>query len=240
MPKPILICAKPGDIAIRVITVGDPERATQLAKILTNTRVVNTNRGYITYTGRYNGKQVTIATHGIGGPSASIVFEELAMLGARSMVRLGTAGAMIRGLNRGDIIIPTGAAHPGGSLRSYVPDGVLPPVADIGLTSKLIAGCKSQHLKFKTGLIFSSEAYYNEDPSFLKKWVPMGVIGVDMECATLFTLGAIRRFMAASLLIVSDNLVVKKEKEMLGLQQLKNTVEKAGKLVLNALTVEPA
>ncbi|MGA2876762.1 MAG: nucleoside phosphorylase, partial [Nitrososphaerales archaeon] len=156
------------------------------------------------------------------------------------MVRLGTAGAMIRGLNRGDIIIPTGAAHPGGSLRSYVPDGVLPPVADIGLTSKLIAGCKSQHLKFKTGLIFSSEAYYNEDPSFLKKWVPMGVIGVDMECATLFTLGAIRRFMAASLLIVSDNLVVKKEKEMLGLQQLKNTVEKAGKLVLNALTVEPA
>ncbi|MGA2875290.1 MAG: nucleoside phosphorylase, partial [Nitrososphaerales archaeon] len=74
MPKPILICAKPGDIAIRVITVGDPERATQLAKILTNTRVVNTNRGYITYTGRYNGKQVTIATHGIGGPSASIVF----------------------------------------------------------------------------------------------------------------------------------------------------------------------
>jgi len=240
MPKPILICAKPGDIAIRVITVGDPERATQLAKILTNTRVANTNRGYITYTGRYNGKQVTIATHGIGGPSASIVFEELAMLGARSMVRLGTAGAMIRGLNRGDIIIPTGAAHPGGSLRSYVPDGVLPPVADIGLTSKLIAGCKSQHLKFKTGLIFSSEAYYNEDPSFLKKWVPMGVIGVDMECATLFTLGAIRRFMAASLLIVSDNLVVKKEKEMLGLQQLKNTVEKAGKLVLNALTVEPA
>jgi len=240
MPKPILICAKPRDIAIRVITVGDPERATQLAKILTNTRVVNTNRGYITYTGRYNGKQVTIATHGIGGPSASIVFEELAMLGARSMVRLGTAGAMIRGLNRGDIIIPTGAAHPGGSLRSYVPDGVLPPVADIGLTSKLIAGCKSQHLKFKTGLIFSSEAYYNEDPSFLKKWVPMGVIGVDMECATLFTLGAIRRFMAASLLIVSDNLVVKKEKEMLGLQQLKNTVEKAGKLVLNALTVEPA
>ena len=66
----------------------------------------------------------------------SIVFEELVMLGARSMVRLGTAGAMIRGLNRGDFIIPTGAAHPGGSLRSYVPDGILPPVADIGLTSK--------------------------------------------------------------------------------------------------------
>ena len=44
-----------------------------------------------------------------------------------------------------------------------------------------------------------------------------------MECATLFTLGAIRRFKAASLLIVSDNLVVKEEKEMLGSQQLKNT-----------------
>ncbi len=216
MPKPILICAKRRDIASRVIIVGDPERAAQLSRILKDARVVNTNRGYIAYSGHYNGKLVTIATHGIGGPSASIVFEELVMLGARLMVRLGTAGAMIRELNRGDLIIPTGAAHPGGSLRSYVPDGVLPPVADIGLTSKLIEGCKSQQLKFKTGLVFSSEAFYNEDPSFLKKWVPMGVIGVDMECATLFTLAAIRRFKAASILIVSDNLVAKEQKEMLG------------------------
>ena len=146
---------------------------------------------------------------------------------------------MIKGLNRGDLIIATGAAHPGGSLRSYVSDGILPPVADIGLTSRLIENCRSQKLKFKTGLVFSSDAFYNEDSSFLKKWVSLGVIGVDMECATLFTLASIRKFRAASLLIVSDNLAVKEESEMLGSQQLKRRVEKAGALVLDTLVDEP-
>jgi 5'-methylthioadenosine phosphorylase len=151
-------------------------------------------------------------------------------------VRLGTAGAMIKGLKRGDFIIATGAAHPGGSLRSYVPDGVLPPVADIALTSGLIEVCRTRHTNFKTGLVFSSEAFYGEDSGFLKKWVRLGVIGVDMECATLFTLATIHGFRAAALLIVSDNLVVRQEKEMLGSKQLRNPVERAGKLVLEALT----
>ena len=160
MPDPILICAKRKDIAPRVVTAGDPERTTQLASLLKDARVVNTNRGYITYSGYFNDKPVTIATHGIGGPLCSDSLRRDYGCWVRDLiVRLGTAGSMIRGLSRGDFIIATGAAHPGGSLRSYVPDGILPPVADIGLTSRLIENCRSQKLKFKAGLVFSSEAF---------------------------------------------------------------------------------
>lgn len=238
MPNPILITANRKDIAARVIVAGDPGRTEQIATLLSDARVVNTNRGYLTYSGHYKDTPITIATHGIGGPSSAIVFEELRILGARSLIRLGTTGAMTSDLKRGEFIVPTGAAHSGGSLTEYVSDGVLPPVPNFALSSKLIEACRHQHAKFMEGLVYSTDAFYGENPDFLKKWASRGVIGVDMECATLFTLGLIKKFNTAALLIVSDNLVVKGEGEMFGSRQLRASVEKAGKLVLKVLSSE--
>ncbi len=63
--------------------------------MLVDARLVNDNRGgLITYTGKYNNVDITVATHGIGGaPSAAIVIEELISMGARFIIRLGTTGA---------------------------------------------------------------------------------------------------------------------------------------------------
>jgi 5'-methylthioadenosine phosphorylase len=236
MPKPVHILAKLGDISPLAVAVGDPARAEQLASMLSDARIVNANRGFLAYTGRYRNKGVTIATHGIGGPSASIIFEELYMLGARSIVRLGTCGGLTKDLGIGDFIIPTGAAHPNGSLRTYVTDGVLPPVPDLKLTSRLIEGCESAGAKFRSGVVFSSDAFYQEDPAHLKTWTSRGVIGVEMECATLFTLAALRGFRSASLLILSDSLVRKSESVMVSSEGLRKRVDVGGRIVLDAIT----
>jgi len=95
MPKPLHILAKPEDIAPRVITSGDPARVKQLASYLEDARLVNENRGFLVYTGKYKGVDVTVATHMIGAPSAAIVFEELIMLGAKLIVRFGTCGGFL-------------------------------------------------------------------------------------------------------------------------------------------------
>ena len=236
MPKPVHILAKRSDIAPLVVTVGDPARAEQLAAMLKDSKVVNTNQGFITYTGRYNGERVTVSTHGVGGPSSAIAFEELCMLGARSIVRLGTAGGMVDALGIGDFVIPTGAAYQGGAPSAYIPDGVLPPVPDIGLTAKLIEGCKTEGVNFMSGIVLSTDAFYNESPRLTNEWALRGVIGVEMECATLFTLGIIRRFRAASILIVSDSLARKISGVMVTADKLKVQVEMAGKIVFKALT----
>jgi 5'-methylthioadenosine phosphorylase len=222
-------------VADSVIAVGDPARAEQVAKMLRRAMLVNSNRGLLTFTGSYDGKKVTVATHGLGGPSSAIVFEELRMLGAKAIVRLGTAGAMVEDLRIGDLIIPLGAARPDGSLRMYVPDGELPAVADLGLTARLEEGCRREGLRHRMGLVFSSDAFYGEDKTFVKRWAARGVIGVEMECATLFTLGLLRGFKAASLLIVSDSLVRKGEKEVLPAESLAGFVDGAAKVVLSAL-----
>lgn len=238
MPSPILIRADRKNIAPRVIAAGDPERTEQLASLLKESRIVNTNRGYNTYSGRYNGKSITVATHGIGGPSAAIVFDELHMLGARSIVRLGTAGAMTSQLKRGDLIIPTGAAHPSGSMLSYVSDGVLPCVPDFDLLSRIVAESRIANARYLTGTVFSTDAFYAENPNFVKKWASRGIVGIDMECATLFLLGSLRRFASAAVLIVSDSLVAKDQKEMFGAKELETFVRKAGNIVLNGLTAD--
>jgi len=233
---PAHIKAKPGDVAESVIAVGDPARAEQLAGMLQGAKLVNSNRGLLIFTGRYDGREVTVATHGLGGPSSAIVFEELRLLGAKTIVRLGTVGAMVKDLEIGDLIIPTGAAFSEGSLKMYVPDGELPAVPDIRLTARLADLCRGEGLRHRLGVVFSSDAFYNEDKTFVKRWAARGVVGVEMECATLFTLGLLKGFRAASLLIVSDSLVREGEKEIVPAEGLQPYVISGARAVLRALS----
>ncbi len=233
---PVNMRIRPGDVAEVVITAGDPARVEQVAGLLDEARVVNRVRGFLTYTGKYNGRDISVACHGVGGPSSAIVFEELAMVGARTIVRLGSCGGMVEELNIGDIVIPTAAAYHDGSLRMYIPDGVLPPVPDLDLTYRIVQRFRQERIKHLTGVVFSSDAFYAEDPDFVKKWTSRGVVAVEMECATLFTLGLLRKWRTASVLVVSDSLVKEEQKEMVTAEQLREYVDKAARLLLDVLT----
>ena len=82
---------------------GDPGRALMLAQaLLEEPRMFNHNRGLWGYTGTApDGEPVTIQATGMGGPSAAIVLPELIALGARRAIRVGTCGALARGLELG-------------------------------------------------------------------------------------------------------------------------------------------
>lgn len=233
--EPVHIKAKKEDIAERVIVAGDPARVKQLAELLEDARLVNENRGFLIYTGTYKGVPITVAAHGIGAPSAAIVFEELFMLGAKAMIRLGTCGAMVKGLKIGDFIIATGAAYPhgGATLGMYVPDGCMVAVPDFELTRLLVEEAEKAGEKVYLGPIFSSDAFYAEDPGFANRWGSRGVICVEMECAALFTLGLMRKYKAAAMLIVSDSLV--EPSGFADAKELAPRVEKASGIVFEAL-----
>jgi len=234
---PQLIRASSDDIASRVIIAGDPARVEQLSYFLEGARIVNRNRGLIIYTGKYKGKEVTIATHGIGSPSAAIVIEELIALGAKVIIRLGTCGGMIKELRKGDFVIVTGAAYyyGGGTIGMYVPGACMPTAPHPEVVSALIDEARRHGVKFMIGPVFSSDAFYAEDVEFVDKWVKRGIIAVEMECAVLFSLGWMRGIKTGALLIVSNSLVIEEEKDMATADELRKSVEKAGKIVLDAL-----
>ncbi|MFP3219809.1 MAG: purine-nucleoside phosphorylase [Candidatus Marsarchaeota archaeon] len=232
--EPLHIKLKKGDLAERVLVAGDPERVKQLSTFLEGAVLVNENRGFYVYTGNYGGKRVSIACHGVGGPSAAIVFEELHGYGARAILRLGTAGGLLKGQRYGDLIVPTSAAsNPGGTIGQYVRDICLAPAPAHDFVDTVVSSAKAKGVAFTLGPVFSSDAFYAEDPGFAQRLSSLGFAGVEMECATLFALGQLRGFKAAAVLMVSDNMV--EQTPMLDASQMKAHTERAGRVALDAL-----
>jgi 5'-methylthioadenosine phosphorylase len=233
MPEPQHIKAKKEDIAEKVVVAGDPARVVQLSSILKHSTLVNESRGFLTYTGEYEGERLTVACHGLGAPSAAVVVEELIMLGAKVIVRLGTCGGLLKEMKVGDLVIATSAGYKGGTLDSYFPKEKPTPSPDAGLTRLLVDAARRDGARFYTGPVFSSDAFYAEDSQFVRGLVDGGYVAVEMECATLFGLGALRHVKTASVLLVSNNLA--ETRPLAGAEDLRLHVAKAGKVVLESL-----
>ena len=235
--RPLHLLMKPEDVADRAIIAGDPERVKQLSEYLEKPRLVNENRGFLTYTGKYKGVNVTVATHGIGAPSAAIVIEELIELGAKVVIRLGSCGGMREDMEVGDLIIPIGASYePGGTIWSYAPNSCTAAVPDYEIVSELVKNARKYGIKSYIGPIISSDSFYSEDKNFLKVWKERGMIGVEMECALLFILGRIRGIKTGALLVISDT--IKKREEMATAKDLRPVIEKISKIALDTVVSE--
>jgi len=201
------IIVKPGDIAESVVAVGDPGRATLLSQLLDDPRLVNDNRGLLVYTGEWRGRKITIATHGMGAPSAAIVFEELVKSGARRIVRLGTAGGVGSKVTPGTVVVADSAsALIGGCGLGQYFNGFIPPMSpSIDLTTKLVEKIRELET-VHVGPVFCSDAFYSEDERLAGKLEEMGVIAIEMETAILYALGKARGFEASSVLIVTNRI----------------------------------
>lgn len=233
--EPVHILAEPGDIAEKAIVAGDPGRVDYIAKMLEEARLVSSNRGFKTYTGSYRGEKITIACHGVGGPSSAIVFEELRMLGAKAIVRLGTAGGLLRELIEGAIIVPNIACYYAGSgvISAYMP-GLAPPTApSYDVLELLVQEARDKIGRFWIGPVVSSDAFYAEDEEFVAQWARIGAIAVEMECATIFALGYLRRIKTGAILIITDNLISRRRVKMR--ERINEWVEDAARIVLEAL-----
>ncbi|MEM4528560.1 MAG: purine-nucleoside phosphorylase [Desulfurococcaceae archaeon] len=206
---PIHIKASPSDIASNIIAVGDPERVDLLSQVLLqDAKIVNIHRGFKIVTGYYKDSKITIAAHGIGAPSAAIVFEELYQLGAKRIVRLGTTGSLRKDLRVGDIVVASGAMYPigGCGLAQYIPGLCGASSPHPILTYRIMKTLEELNIEFKYGPVFSSDAFYTEDKDFAEKLSKYGVLSVEMEAAVLFILGWIRGFEAACVLVTSNTL----------------------------------
>lgn len=222
------------DIAERVIIAGDPARVNLLKEFLEEPKLVSSVRSYYVYTGFYKGVPVTIAVHGIGSGSAALVIEELIMLGARVIVRLGTCGALSKELDVGDVVIPSGASYySGGIFYQYLGEPVSQvAVPDFQLFMNLVREMHSSGIKYLVAPIVSCDAFYTEE-GFISKWVKRGAVAVDMETAILYVLGLLRSVKTASVLLVSNSLV--KPTKFLLADELEGFVKRVATGVLEAL-----
>ncbi len=215
--KPIHIKASPEKVSEKIIVVGDPDRTKFITTFLNDVEEVNTHRGFLLYTGKYNGERISVACHGVGAPSAAIVFEELIMLGAKIMIRLGTTGSLIPDLRRGDVVVVSGAGYFTTSpILQLTENVIVPAVPDIEIALELYKFIKQRlsNRKVILGNVISNDMFYVENPELAKRLSKLGFVSIEMECATLFTISKIRGIKSGAILLVSNSLVNPEEYEI--------------------------
>jgi DeoD family purine-nucleoside phosphorylase len=199
-----LRCSKK-DVAQRVLVCGDPGRVTKIAGLMERAKLVNENRGLLVYTGLYNGERVTVATTGMGAPSAAIVLEELAMLGARAVIRVGTTGGIRKDVLLGDLIVPTEAIPLDGATKAYMREGGVPK-ADVDIVDALRKRLEREGLRHHVGPVCTSDTFYLEEERDARKWSSKRVLSFEMECSVIFAIGSLRGYRAGAVLAVTGRI----------------------------------
>jgi uridine phosphorylase len=181
----------PGDIAPVVIVPGDQARVEKIVKRLCNARKVAENRGLITYTGEYEGNEVSVTSTGMGGPSASIAYEELINIGAKVLIRIGSVAGLQEAINEGDIVVPYGCVRDDGASSYYVPPN-FPAVASPDVYYSLINSARNISRRVVTGINWTHSCFYNRDPEYFQSWSRRRVISMEMEASALFVISSLR------------------------------------------------
>jgi purine-nucleoside phosphorylase len=203
------IGAKPGEIAETVLLPGDPRRAKWAAEtFLTDARLVNEVRGMLGYTGTWNGHPVTIHGTGMGMPSLSIYVNELIRdYGARTLIRIGSCGAMQPQVALRDVVLAMTASTISTPSRGVFRELCFAPAADWGLLRAAAAAAGALAARVHVGGIYSSDVFYDERPDLNEQLTRHGVLAVEMEAAELYTLAARHGRRALAALTVSDHLL---------------------------------
>ena len=205
----IHIGAAAGDIAPTVLLPGDPLRARWAAQtFLQSPRLVNEVRGMLGYTGTWNGHPVTIHGTGMGMPSLSIYVNELIRdFGAKTLIRIGSAGGMQPHVRVRDVVLAMTASTLSTPSRGIFRELHAAPCADFTLLSAAHAAALARGIPVHAGPIFSSDTFYDERPDLQAELQRHGTLCVEMETAELYHLAARHGARALSVLTISDHLL---------------------------------
>ena len=202
------IGAQYGDIAETVIMAGDPLRAKLMAeKFLDDAVQFNNVRGMLGFTGTHQGKRVSVMGHGMGMPSIGIyTYELFNFYGVKTIIRVGSAGAIQTDLHVGDLVIAQGACTNSNYAAQYELPGTYAPIGDFQLLRKAAESCDRMGYTYKVGNVLSSDVFYNEN-AHNDKWSAMGVLAVEMEIAALYMNAARSGNRALAICTVSDHII---------------------------------
>lgn len=197
-----------------------------LAQVLLEApRMFNHHRGLWGYTGTAaDGGLLTIQATGMGGPSAVIVLEELIALGARQVIRVGTCGALVPGLDLGSLVVASEAICADGTSRAL---GAGPRSRADGAITRALEGAAPDA---RVGAVISVDLFYDADLGGVED-----ALAVEMEAAALFAVGAREGVAAGCVLVVTDTFDERGARERIEDHDLQQAAEAMGHAAVGAL-----
>ncbi|GAB1623750.1 MULTISPECIES: uridine phosphorylase [Agarivorans] len=230
--------------ATLAIIPGDPQRVERIASLLEEPEFLASQREFTSYLGKLDGTPVVVCSTGIGGPSTSIAVEELAQLGIRTFLRVGTTGAIQPHINVGDVIVTTASVRLDGASSHFAPMQ-FPAVADFSCMQALNSAALDAKATCHVGVTASSDTFYPGQERYdtvsgrvvkafqgsMEEWQAMGVLNFEMESATLFTMCASQGLKAGC---VAGVIVNRTQQEIPDESLMKNTEHQAVNIVVEA------
>ncbi len=212
--------------AADALLVGDPGRALLLAQeLLAEPKMSNHARGLWGYTGETPaGRPLTIQSTGIGGPSAALVLGDLAELGVRHAVRVGTATGFAPHCRLGELLAVGAALAMGGSAEPHgaaAGERVLPDPALSARLEEQLAG------EGRTATVASFDAHPGAQAP------PPGADAADMQTAPLLARARSLEIEVAALLIVAE---IADGEKRLDKDALEQAEKRAGRIAAGSLS----
>ena len=188
---------------------GDPLRSKFIAEnFLDDARLVNNVRGVQGYTGKYEGKPVTVMASGMGMPSIGIYSYELYnFFGVENIIRIGSTGSINEDVKVRDIVFALGASTNSNYARQFELPGVFAPIADFGLLKKAVDNAEMLGASYHVGNVLSSDTFYDAQDDANDRWIKMGVLCIEMETAALYMNAAKAHKKALGMFTVSDHIL---------------------------------
>ncbi|MGW1816465.1 nucleoside phosphorylase [Streptomyces sp. NPDC002125] len=193
------------------LVVGDPARAAAVADLLEDAKEVAYHREYRTFTGTWKGLPVVVASHGVGGPGAILLFQELADAGVRTFIRFGTAGAMRRGIGDGDLVIAEAAVRDDGVTQQLLP-AEYPAVSAPEAVLALQRAAETAGAPYHRGIVWTRAAFQpGLIPLPTAAYEKAGLAAIEMELSALYVAASLRGLVAGGVLVIdgvnADDLV---------------------------------
>ena len=209
----IHIAAEKGQIAPRVLFPGDPLRAKWIAETYLSDVICYTEiRNMFGFTGTYKGERISVQGSGMGQASASIYANELfAEYDVRTLIRVGTCGALTEDVRVRDVIVAMSASTDSQMNRLRFHGIDYAPTADYQLLRAAVDAAEAAGLNVHVGQVFSGDLFYNDRPDLVSRTAEYGVLGIEMEASALYTLAAKFGRRALGIMTVSDHLITKEE-----------------------------
>jgi len=192
-----------GEVAPAVLLPGDPDRVGKITDAWDDHEVVADHREYRTATGTTDGTPISVTSTGIGAPSTAIAVEELARVGADTLIRVGSCGAIQPETDVGDLIITTGGVRQEGTSKEYV-RGEYPAVADHAVVAALAAAAEELGYEYHLGKTASTDSFYagqsregfegflaRDSEERIEELRRAGVLNFEMEASAILTLAGI-------------------------------------------------
>ncbi len=148
---------------------------------------------------------ITIINFGMGSAMAATVMDLLSAIKPKAALFLGKCGGLKKNTKLGDLILPIAAIRGEGTSDDYLP-AEIPALPSFRLQRAVSSMIKKHEMDYWTGTVYTTNRrVWEHDTAFKKYLQKIRAMGVDMETATIFTVGFVNGIPHGALLLVSDN-----------------------------------